>query len=418
MSNVEVVNGNEVFMKYKYKRWGFVVFGAILMFCISICYAWSILNVPIVQEHPEWTEGQIALTFTIFMIVYAVFGILSGIIIRLRKGRVRLNLIISAIFLLAAFIVVSQAKNLFSLYLGFGFLGGIGVVFSYNSVITVVTRWFKDKLGTVTGALLMGYGLGSFIIGMVYSTIISGGADWRLVFIMFGVVLSAMALIGSFVLVPPPDGYEAPDLRKPKIDKHPIEPIECNPIQMIKRPSFWLLFGMGVCVTMASMGITSSARNLVQAVAPDTVYGEIAIIVGLISIFNAAGRIITGFLNDWGGLRFNVMISDTSVVVSTALVGIAVWVQSLPFLVIGFILFGFSAGMSTPDGAVVTQKFFGTKNYQINIQIVMLSGILNSLGATIMGSVFDATGNYVVPIFVLMGVAFIGWICAFFLRKP
>ncbi|MBP5242103.1 MAG: MFS transporter [Clostridia bacterium] len=409
---------NAIFQRYKHIRWLLVVVGTIVMFAISISYAWSIFNAPIIKEYPDWTAGQVSLTFTIFMISYALFGIVSGLLIRWQKGKVRLNFIISAIFLALSFFTTSQARNLLLLYLGFGVFGGIGVMFSYNAVITVVARWFQDFVGIATGTLLMGYGLGSFLIGKLYSALIGSGVDWRVIFIAFGVILAAIALIASFVLVPPPEGYKAPDVRKPKIDKHPIETMDCTPLQMIRRHSFPLMIGMGVCLMMASVGISGSARNLVQSVSPELELSAIATIVGLISVFNAAGRIFTGFLNDWGGLRFNIIISDTAVVFTTALVGVAVLVGNLAFLIVAFILFGFAAGMSAPDGAVIVLKFYGEKNYEMNLQIVMLTAALNSLGAMVMGIFYDYMGNYVVPVFVLSGIAFIGWLCAFFLRKP
>lgn len=408
---------NDSLTKFKIRRLGILAYGFVLMFIISICYAWSVFNAPIAKEFTQWKASEFSLVFTIFMISYAIMGVMSGILIRFMKGKVYLNLLISAICLFFSFFITSRSDALWMLYLGFGFLGGTGVVFAYNSVLTVVTKWFPDLVGTVTGVLLMGYGLGSFIIGKIYSHLIQTFA-WRDVFLVFGIVLAVLVVVGIFIILPPPSEFSAPKLRAPKIDKKPIEAIDCTPLQMIKRPSFWLLFGMGTLVTMASMGVTSSARNIVQAVDPTIELTTIATIIGLISIFNALGRIFTGFINDWLGLRFNILISDTLVFIMTALVGVAVLIGNITFLTISFILFGFAAGMSVPDGAVVTRKFFGEKNYQTNVQVVLLCGVFNSFGAMIMGGVFDATGNYYVPLFILSGIAFLGWICALCLRRP
>lgn len=413
----EEKTGSEVFIHFKKVRWLLLLYGFILMFSISIVYAWSVFNAPIANEFTSWSVTELSLAFTIFLITYSIMGIVSGIIIRLNKGRVWINLLISSIALFLSFFISSKANNLIALYIGFGVLGGIGVVFAYNSVLTIATKWFADIVGVITGTLLMGYGLGSFVIGKIYSWLLNS-FDWRTFFLAFGIALAIISFVGIFILKEPPMDYRTPKLRKPKIDKYIIEPIECTPAQMIKRPSFWLLFGMGVFLMMASMGITNSARNIVPSVDGSLPLTEIASIVGLISIFNALGRIFTGFLNDWLGLRFNILISDTSVFIATFLIGIAIIIGNLPFLIVTFILFGFSAGMSAPDGAVVTRKFFGEKNYQINLQVVLASGILNAFGAMIMGGLFDLFGNYYIPVFILSGLAFLGFMCAFFLRKP
>ena len=38
---------NEVFEKYKVKRWFLLALGVLMMISVSVCYAWSILSGPI-----------------------------------------------------------------------------------------------------------------------------------------------------------------------------------------------------------------------------------------------------------------------------------------------------------------------------------------------------------------------------------
>lgn len=407
---------NEHFDKFKHSRYLRLIAGAVLLMCIGICNAWSVLNAPISREFANWSQGTLQMTFTIFMMSFATFGLLGGWLVRKLKT-VRINLIIASVLVLSTFIVSSLAQSPIVLYIGFGVLGGAGVVFAYNAVVVNITKWFPDRTGIAVGILLMGYGLGPFIIGLVYSKIINSGTDWRTVFTFFGIITSIVVMAGVFIITPPPKEYAAPPI-VPKIDKKSIETLECTPLRMMKRPSFWLLFGMGTFSSMAGMGIISNGRNLLLAVDGALSLDKIALYVGMISIASAIGRVSTGFINDWGGLRFNVVVSACSVFFGILLVTLAVAVGSLPFLVVAFAIMGFCAGMSIDDGAVVTKKFFGEANFQINLQVVMFCGIFNAFGATIIGGLYDLSGGYIVPLLVLAGMALVGAVCGILLRKP
>ncbi len=409
---------NEVFEKYKYKRWILIAVGTLVMFFISLCNAWSVLVKPIAMEYPDWGNG-LMMGLTVFMISYSLCGILGGVIIGKRKGDARLNFFISAGLLLTSFIISSLTQSLFLLYFSFGLLGGAGVVFAYNAILSVVTHWFQDMWGVASSILLMGYGLGSFLIGLLYSWINSLGVDWRVLFACFGVLLTALLILAAFVIVLPPEGYKAPDAPLPKVDKRPMETMECTPLEMIKRPSFWLnFFGGGCFLMMPSMAMSSAATNVVLSVSPETAMTTVAMIVGLISISNAVGRIASGYFTDWGGLRFDILMSAAVGVVATFNVAFAIFLGNLPYLVFSFIVFGIAAGMSVPDGAVIIQKLYGKKHYQVNLQVLMSAGVISSLGAILLPAFFALTGTFLVSFLVLGGVACLGLICVFFIRKP
>ncbi len=414
----ENAGGNATFEKYKYKRWLLIVVGTLVMFSISLCNAWSVLVKPIAMEYPEWQSG-LMMGLTVFMISYSICGILSGIIIGKRKGDAKLNLFISAGLLFTSFIISSLTNNLFLLYFSFGLLGGAGVIFAYNSILSVVTHWFQDMWGVASSILLMGYGLGSFLIGLLYSWINSLGVDWRIIFVVFGIFLAVVIVLAAFVIVLPPEDYKAPDAPKPKVDKYPIQAIECTPLEMIKRPSFWFNFiGGGCFLMMPAMAMSSAATNVVLSVSPETAMTTVSMIVGLISIFNAIGRIASGYITDWGGLRFDILVSAAVGVIATFNVAFAIFLGNLPYLVFSFIFFGLAAGMSVPDGAVVIQKLYGRKHYQVNLQVLMSAGIISSLGAILLPTFFAITGTFLTAFLVLGGIAFLGFICLLFVRKP
>ena len=409
-------NTNEMFEKWKYRRYLILAVGILMMMFIGIPYAWSVFNAPIAKEFTSFSQAQLQFTFTMFMISYGIFGVVGGYLVTLFKT-VRYNLMISAGLIFLSFLITSQSTELWQFYIGFGILGGAGVVFAYNAIIVNLTKWFLDRLGMATGFLMMGYGIGSFIMGNVFTSLVSSGIAWRTIFVIFGVVIGLITFIGGLFMKYPSEDYVTPE-RKVYVDKTPLETMECTPGQILRRPSFWILIMMGTFTMMAVMGVISCARNYVLSVNPDLAPSTVAIVVGILSVGSAVGRISTGFLNDYGGTKLNVRVSAICVAVSTLLVALAVWSNNYTFLIISFICAGFSAGMGADDGAVITRKLFGGKYYQINFEIVMANGIIHAFASTFVGGMYDLFGGYVLPLFILAGCGIVGAITSFFINKP
>lgn len=405
-----------VFEKWKIKRYLLLAWGVVMMMFISISYAWSVFNAPIAKEFSGVGQATLQFTFTVFIVSYGIFGIVGGYLVGLFKS-VKINLFISAVLIFLSFMISSLATEVWHFYIGFGLLGGAGVVFAYNAVVVSFTKWFSDRLGVVTGVLMMGYGLGSFIIGFIYSTLLENGIAWRTSFLAFGIAIAVVIVIGAFFIGFPPEGYE-PTQHPAKFEKRAWKTTEYTPLQMLRRPSFWCLYAMGMGIVMARMGVISNARNLVSAVNPTALTSEITIVVGVMSISDACGRVFTGFLNDVAGTEKNIRVSAACVFLSALLVALAVTFKSYPFLIISFVCLGFSAGMSTPDAAVVTRKLYGEKHYQVNFQIVMSGSIFHGFIATLVGGLYDVSGGYVLPMFVLAGLGLLGFIFSCLIKKP
>ena len=91
----QVKPGNEVFEKYKRKRWFLLAYGVFMMMSVGVCYAWSVLSGPISETFAGWNEALGGLTYTLFIYSYTGFGLLSGILIKKFK-QITVNLLSSA----------------------------------------------------------------------------------------------------------------------------------------------------------------------------------------------------------------------------------------------------------------------------------------------------------------------------------
>lgn len=69
-----------------------------------------------------------------------------------------------------------------------------------------IKRMVPDKQGSVSGILLMGFGLSSFLVGKIYQKFTMSGVgidEWRRSFQIFGIIILLVFLICGFWLVKP-----------------------------------------------------------------------------------------------------------------------------------------------------------------------------------------------------------------------
>ena len=168
-------------------RWIYVAVGCVVLLFSGLVYAWSVLSGPIAAEFPRWTTAQLSLTFTIVMSFFCLGGLTCGAL----SARIspRIFLWISALLFLVGFLLTASMRSLPMLYVGFGVVCGLASGFSYNAVLGTVGAWFPDKQGLVSGILLMGFGLSSFLIGKLYQRFTPTAiGSWRRSFVVLGII--------------------------------------------------------------------------------------------------------------------------------------------------------------------------------------------------------------------------------------
>ena len=237
-------------MKYL-NRWVYGAAGTIILLFAGLVYAWTVLQAPIAEAYPSWTKGQLSLTFTITMICFCLSGLLGGVF--QKRWPPKYLVWISAVLFLAGFFVAAKSHSLVGLYLGFGVLAGSGSGLAYNGVLSAVSAWFPDRQGFISGVLLMGFGLSSFLVGKVYTEIapLDGSDLWRNSFLSFGVILFfVMVVAGVFVVLPPKEDNR---LESTGGQKSLSAYEEIGPGEMLHRPTFWLFMVWVIILSAAGL---------------------------------------------------------------------------------------------------------------------------------------------------------------------
>ena len=403
----------------KTNRWIFAIAGVLVLLFAGLIYAWSVLSSPISAEFSQWSKGSLSLTFTMAMSFFCIGGLIAGLLAG--KVKERYIFLASALLFLIGFFLVSTMQSIGGLYLGFGILAGLGAGFSYNTVMGSVTKWFPDKRGLISGILLMGFGIGAFIIGKVYAAFVEI-VGWRAEFKIMGVIVCAVIALGAFIIRKPLTDevrlFENRASDSATVKKETAESNDYTTLQMVGKISFWLYFVWAVLMSAAALALIAQASGIVVESAPDLAAGTIATIVGLISVFNGIGRVIFGGLYDRLGQKKTMLLNNGLYLVSVLITMAGLNTKSLPIVIAGYIFFGLSYGGVTPTNSAFIMDFFGVKNYPVNFSIINLNLLLASFGGTIGGTIYDSQGSYM-SIFVIMLVAIaVSTACTLLIKKP
>ena len=134
-------------------RWGIAAAGFLMQMALGAVYAWSVFRVPLVKQF-HWSIEEVTFTFTISIFVLGVSAFFGGLWLNKRAAVVALTG--GFLYGLGVFLASFSANKLWWLYLSYGFIGGIGVGFSYIVPVAVLVKWFPDRRGLITGSPLAG----------------------------------------------------------------------------------------------------------------------------------------------------------------------------------------------------------------------------------------------------------------------
>ena len=204
-------------------------------------------------------------------------------------------------------------------WLSIGIVGGAGIGLAYVVPISVCVKWFPDKKGLITGLAVAGFGFGatiwvklagSWFGGLLNTTTVFGLPGVQSVFVIYGIALAALVLLGSFVMVNPPEDYLPAGWTPPVTENNDHEgAVEFRARDMLRTPQFymlWLVFmfagisGLMVIYCIKLFGIDALEHHGVTGAGAIT-----GTAMAWYAIFNGVGRIAWGSISDRIGRKNN-----------------------------------------------------------------------------------------------------------------
>jgi MFS family permease len=317
MSLFSILDRSHTVSKPGFSRWMVPPAALCIHLCIGQAYAFSVFNLPltkligITKSAPDdWKLTDLG---WIFSIAIFFLGASAAVLGRwVEEGGPRRAMFASAVCFAGGFLVSAfgvSVHQLWIVYLGYGVLGGTGLGLGYISPVSTLIKWFPDRPGMATGMAIMGFGGGAMIASplsvwlmSVFSTATHVGVAET--FVVLGLVYAVFMLVGATIVRVPPTGWKPVNYVPPAQAKKLVSTRDVYVYQALKTPQFWLIWIVLCMNVTAGIGVLGQASAMSQEMFPGRVTAAAAGgFVGLLSIFNMAGRFFWASTSDYIGRK-------------------------------------------------------------------------------------------------------------------
>lgn len=366
---------------------------------IGSAYAWSVFTNPLATQY-NWETTQISLIFSIAIFFLGTSAAFMGRFVE-KHGPRRSGMLAALFFGLgvAGSGLATLLESLYLLYFFYGIIGGIGLGIGYIAPVSTLVKWFPDRRGLATGLAIMGFGFASLISGPASEYLITKVGIPHTFFILGSIYFIIMTLSALYLAPPPkdwqPKGFiQAKETNKLKI-KQDLAQLTAQ--EAIKTRRFWMLWFMLFINITCGIAIISVASPMAQEITAMTALAA-ATMVGIMGLFNGAGRIFWAFLSDYIG-RPNVY-TVFFVIQVIAFLLIPFTSQPILFQILTFVIMTCYGGGFSSIPAYIGD-IFGTKQLgAIHGYILTAWAMAGIVGPLLLSFIYDTSNSYNVTMLI------------------
>jgi len=288
-----------------YSRWLMAAAALLIHFPLGQAYGFSVFNGPLSKVLGE-SLTSVGWIFSVAIIFLGLSAAVFGKWVE-RSGP-RLAMLASAVCFFLGFQLAALGVRHGSLplvILGYGVVGGIGLGIGYISPVSTLIKWFPDKRGMATGLAIMGFGGGALVGSPLAVNLMkhfqegSAFAGIPETFTVMSLAYLFFQLCAVWIARLPQPAYR-PVGWVPPVNAQGVAHDDAHDFSVaeaIRRPQFWLLWGILLLNVSAGIGILGQASLMAQKMVGITP-GAAAGFVGLLSLCNMAGRFIWSSFSD------------------------------------------------------------------------------------------------------------------------
>jgi len=348
-------------------------------------YSWGVIKKALVSDW-HWTNTDAALPFTVSAAVFAFTMIFAG---RAQdKFGPKLVTIFGGIMLGGGLILSGFATSLMAMVFTFGVIGSIGIGLGYSAATPCAMKWFdSSKKGLIAGIVVSGVGLSPVYMTPITSALLKAYGISN-TFIILGVFAIAVVAVLSMFLADPTEEQAPKPANNQATSSSKGNDYTWN--EVAKTPQFYLLWVMYLLAATAGLMLIAHLPSIAVVQADWKTAGFMLVVI--LSIFNALGRLGAGALSDKVGRTRAMMIVFLIQAVNMFLFA---FYTSIPMLVVGSAIAGISYGAVFSLFPTTTAEYFGMKNLGVNYGMIFTGwGIAGVVGPMLGGMVADKTGSY------------------------
>lgn len=394
----------------KDRGWIVTFSGTGINLALGILYTWSIFKSAIKESIEkggsgafDWDPAALNDPYAVCCIVFAFAMILAGKC-QDRFGP-RITAFIGGILVGLGLIWISRTTDYLTWVLGFGVVAGVGIGFGYSAATPPALKWFPPtKTGLIAGIVVSGFGLASVYIAPLSKYLLGiWGLQNAMLFFAIAFLIVVCGL--SMLLENPPEGYTpgkaVPPVSKEKEGMRLTPPMagwlqesasslqaskaikmkrDIGPAEIMKKADFYILWFIYFIGAGAGLMVIGSVAGMAKKS-----MGELAfLVVAIMAIGNAGGRIIAGVLSDRIGRSYTliIMLLFQAVLMFAAIFVFGAEKTSPVLLVLIATFMGFNYGTNLSLFPSYTKDLWGLKNFGINYGIVFTAW---GVGGFVMG---------------------------------
>jgi OFA family oxalate/formate antiporter-like MFS transporter len=395
-------------------RWGIAVAAVIMQICLGAVYGWSVFVKPLIgAEH--WTLTRVSLSFTLSVAFLGVGTVIGGLW-QDRAGPRKVASAAGILYGLGYLISAWAAANhsLAGIYIGYGAVAGIGMGMGYICPVATLTKWFPDRRGLMTGVAVMGYGGGALVMSPIAAReILAVGVPAT--FATLGVAYMILVVAAAQFYANPPQGWRPAGWEPRSAVAKAAGTYDFGVGEAMRTWQFWLLWVMLFLNVSAGIMIISQASPMAQQLVGLSAVAA-AGIVGVISIFNALGRVFWAWVSDTLG-RARVYFLLFAIQVAIFFLLPRIHTAALFTGAVALIGLCYGGGFGTMPS--FTADFFGSRSMGGIYGWILLAWGAGAIPSPILiARVRQSTGQYETAIYVIAVVMLVALALPLLAKRP
>ena len=370
-------------------RWPFFLAAIVNGFFLGVLFIWSYFRDELGRLFPTWSASNLSLIFSVHNVFICISVLFAGSL--LRRFSNRMILFFSGLALLIGFGLFpllpldSPDSALVMAAVLFGVIGAGSIGVASTAGYSLYTQWAPEHPGKVIGSMSLALSIAPLILGAVCSLLVPElGALHTIRWV--GIAVASLLFL-TLPLARPP----GPDAKLPPARVRVENPNqkEFTPKEMLRLPSFWLLFVFNSAIRASGLMIIDFG-------------GSIAILFGLTALLGMLYSPANGIANIVGGILVD-KLSTAKVIFmcgGTLLLGSVFLLfgnsAGSGFLVMsGLLIGGLSYGCGTVLSTASIRILYGQKNYAQNWGYIQISILVAAFCGYLAGHLLDRqSGNY------------------------
>ncbi len=375
--------------------YGYVIVGCsfvILMIMWGTQYCFGVFFKPMLKEL-GLSRAALSGAYSMNMIIQAVACIFTGKLSD--KYGPRLVVSVCGACLGISYLLMSQVRMAWQIYMIFGILASISVAGSWVPVMSTIARWFVAKRGLMCGIAAAGVGLGTMILPPLAGYLIAR-FGWRISYMIVGLAVLGVVAAAAQLLRRDPSqmGLLAHGESEENAGSAPGYTFK----EALRTRQFWLLSAvflvLGLCLQTVIVHIVPHATDVGIA---EITAATILSVIGAVSIF---GKVGVGLAVDRFGSKPVTIAAASLMLLSMIIIQCSDRIEVLyAFAAIFAVAYAGFVAMQSPYVA----ELFGLKDHGAIFGFIMFILGAAALGPFIAGKIFDSVSSYR-PAFLMMAI--------------